>query len=241
MEPKILNRAEVARALEDLYPPLLRDAGIGGAVEVWVFIDVVGSVVESQVRSSSGHEALDRAALNVADIIEFSPALNGEVEVPVWISIPVAFNSTAPASEPETGQTVERGGDPVNPVRGEDESDFDQPLPSERNTAAPSDSPTFTPYTVQPDIKNRAEVAAALERNYPPLLRDAGIGGTAHVWFLIDKGGLVQRVIINESSGHGALDDAALKVASTIEFTPALNRDDPVPVWISLPITFTTR
>jgi len=34
---------------------------------------------------------------------------------------------------------------------------------------------------------------------------------------------------------------AALNVANVIEFTSALNRDKKVPVWISLPITFTTR
>jgi TonB family protein len=51
----------------------------------------------------------------------------------------------------------------------------------------------------------------------------------------------VVRSLVNESSGHKALDDAALKVAEIIEFTPALNRDKRVPVWISLPITFTTR
>jgi len=32
-----------------------------------------------------------------------------------------------------------------------------------------------------------------------------------------------------------------LMVADVIEFSPALNRDKRVPVWISLPITFTVR
>jgi protein TonB len=104
-----------------------------------------------------------------------------------------------------------------------------------------SAAPTFTPYTVRPDIKNRSELMRALEREYPPLLRDAGIGGTVQVWFFIDEEGRVQRTQVNESSGHKALDDAAITVANIIEFTPALNRDKRVPVWISLPITFTTR
>jgi outer membrane biosynthesis protein TonB len=34
-------------------------------------------------------------------------------------------------------------------------------------------------------------VQRALERNYPPLLRDAGIGGTPVVWFFIDENGRV--------------------------------------------------
>lgn len=115
------------------------------------------------------------------------------------------------------------------------------PPPTETTGTDISAAPTFTPFTVRPDIKNRAEVSRAMEREYPPLLRDAGIGGTVNVWFFINEEGEVQRVIVTESSGHKALDDAAVKVGEIIEFTPALNRDKRVPVWISLPITFTTR
>ena len=104
-----------------------------------------------------------------------------------------------------------------------------------------SAAPTFTPFTVRPDITNRVEVARAMEEGYPPLLRDAGIGGTVSVWFYLDETGKIQRLLVNEGSGHQELDDAALRVATSIRFTPAMNRDEPVPVWISLPITFTTR
>ena len=37
------------------------------------------------------------------------------------------------------------------------------------------------------------------------------------------------------------MDQAALRVAPVFEFTPALNGDKAVPVWVSLPITFTTK
>jgi len=107
-------------------------------------------------------------------------------------------------------------------------------------TAGP-DTPVFTPFTVRPDIRNRDELLRALEREYPPLLRDAGIGGTVHVWFYIDEEGRLLRTQVNTSSGHQALDQAALKVAGIIQFTPALNRDRRVAVWISLPITFQVR
>ena len=101
--------------------------------------------------------------------------------------------------------------------------------------------PIFTPYTVAPDITNRSEVQRVLEREYPPLLRDAGIGGTVKVWFFIDKGGRVQDTQIQESSGHAQLDQAALAVAGVVKFTPALNRDETVPVWVALPILFQVR
>ena len=81
----------------------------------------------------------------------------------------------------------------------------------------------------------------AMEREYPPLLRDAGIGGTVRVYFFIDEEGRVGDRRIDQSSGHQALDDAAMSVAETYQFSPALNRDKKVPVWVSFPITFQVR
>jgi protein TonB len=102
-------------------------------------------------------------------------------------------------------------------------------------------APVFTPYTVKPELKNRDAVGRALVRNYPPLLRDAGIGGTVLTWLLIDENGRVIKTQVKEGSGHDALDQAALKVADIMNFTPALNRDQKVKVWISLPIVFKTQ
>ncbi|HEY8483086.1 MAG TPA: energy transducer TonB, partial [Longimicrobiales bacterium] len=73
-----------------------------------------------------------------------------------------------------------------------------------------------------------------------PFLREAGIGGTVIVWFFIDETGTVRRTLIKESSGYEALDQAALKVADIMQFTPALNLDQKVKVWIQIPIVFRT-
>jgi len=99
-------------------------------------------------------------------------------------------------------------------------------------------APRFTPYTVRPEIRNMDEVSRALQRFYPPLLRDAGIGGTVVVWFRINEEGRVIRTQLHQTSGHDQLDQAALRVGELMEFTPAMNRDQRVAVWIQLPITF---
>ena len=83
-------------------------------------------------------------------------------------------------------------------------------------------------------------MARLLEREYPPLLRDAGIGGTAKVWFFIDEAGVVVKTQIHTSSGHAALDEAARSVGSQLLFSPALNRGEAVPVWVALDIVFET-
>lgn len=102
-------------------------------------------------------------------------------------------------------------------------------------------APTFTPFTVAPRLRNQDEVARALERNYPPLLRDAGIGGSVNMWFFIDEDGKVLNTQVNQSSGYPALDEAATKVATIMQFTPAYNRDKKVQVWVSIPIVFNTK
>ncbi len=114
------------------------------------------------------------------------------------------------------------------------------PPPDEIDTNF-EDTPRWTDVDVYPFIKNRDELQRALEREYPPFYRDAGIGGTTKVWFFIDVTGKVVKTQIHTSSGYKALDDAALKISHLYEFSPAMNRDRPVPVWVSLDITFRTR
>jgi protein TonB len=104
-----------------------------------------------------------------------------------------------------------------------------------------SAAPTFTPMTVRPELKNQGDVQRALIRTYPPLLRDAGIGGTAVVWFFIDEKGQVVKTTLSKSSGYPALDEAAMQVASVMRFSPAKNRDKIVQVWVEIPILFTAK
>ena len=89
--PRPFNISEVQAALESEYPRELRDAGIGGTANVWVFIDTEGVVQSRQIRESSGYPELDQAALNVAKVIRFTPAKNMGRTVPVWIVLPISF------------------------------------------------------------------------------------------------------------------------------------------------------
>ena len=101
--------------------------------------------------------------------------------------------------------------------------------------------PVFTPMTVRPEIKNLNEIMASVEQNHPPLLKELGIGGRVVVLFYIGDTGTTLHVRIGESSGNDRLDAAALQVAKVYEFTPALNGEQPVNVWIQLPVTFQVK
>jgi protein TonB len=115
------------------------------------------------------------------------------------------------------------------------------PPPTDDGATDISAAPVFTPMTVRPEMRNRAEVTAALMREYPPILRDAGIEGRVVVWFFISEEGVVGDRRVSQSSGQAQFDEAALRVADIIQFTPALNRDQRVAVWIEVPITFQVR
>ncbi len=248
VKPDYINTNEVREALAREYPPLLRDAGIGGTTIVWFFIDEEGVVRNQEVFRSSGHEALDQAALRVAPVFRFTPALNRDQAVPVWVQLPITFTTgaggegaAATAAELSEEELAERRATREEALRRAAEVNRSRSAESGVAEAEISAAPVFTPYTTKPEYTNAAEIRRALEREYPPLLRDAGIGGTTVVWFFIDEKGVVRNQMIQASSGSEPLDEAALRVAPVFEFTPAENRGEPVPAWVQLPITFTTN
>jgi periplasmic protein TonB len=105
-----------------------------------------------------------------------------------------------------------------------------------------SDQPVFTPMEVRPSLRNSSVYQRALEQRYPPMLKDAGIGGTVTLWVFIDESGAVQQTRIYESSGYPQLDQVAESLMREVaQFNPAMNRDQRVPVWVQLGVTFTTR
>lgn len=101
--------------------------------------------------------------------------------------------------------------------------------------------PTFIPFAVPPSIINRDEVLRAMQREYPPDLRELGIGGRVVVYFFVDERGYVTESRLSASSGQHELDAAALRVARVYRFRPAQNDDGPVAVWVQFPVTFSVR
>lgn len=94
-------------------------------------------------------------------------------------------------------------------------------------------------FAVAPSVANRMDVARALEGEYPQDLRDSKCGGSVQVWFDLAADGSVRDIRVQTSSGIAALDEAALRVARIIEFTPAEDENGTaIPAQASFPITF---
>ena len=106
------------------------------------------------------------------------------------------------------------------------------------STGGVEDGPTVTLYSVPPVLLNRNEVAERVTRLYPRALKKLGVGGRVMIWILIDAEGRVARSVLRQTSGRDTFDQAALKVAEIMRFEPALYSDEPVAVWLTVPIRF---
>jgi protein TonB len=176
-----------------------------------------------------------------AEDVSFSAEELEAIELPPEIEIPPPPEAISRPATPVIATATVDEDITIAPTTFEDNPVEDLPPPPTETSVDIASAPTFTPMTVRPEIRNRSAVIQAMERGYPPILRDAGIGGQVLVWFFINEQGRVIDNRVANSSGNAQLDEAALRVASIYEFTPALNRDQVVSVWVQIPITFQVR
>jgi periplasmic protein TonB len=182
-------------------------------------------------------------AITAADYAGRSEELT-TIELPPEIEIPPPPEQIARPATPVVSAMDVPDDITIAPTTFESNPVENLPPPPTASASGEKDiaaAPTFTPMTVRPELQNHSEVQRALVRTYPPLLRDAGIGGRPIVWFFIDENGRVLRTLLSETSGYDALDNAALAVAEMMRFSPALNRDKRVQVWVEIPVVFTAR
>jgi TonB family protein len=90
-----------------------------------------------------------------------------------------------------------------------------------------------------PELLNRAELARTVGRHYPPLLRDAGVTGSAALRLAVGTdGAIVPGTARVDESTHPLFADAAMAVAGEMRFRPATLNGAPVKVWAVVPVVF---
>lgn len=73
---------------------------------------------------------------------------------------------------------------------------------------------------------------------YPARAWREGVGGQTRLRIHITESGQVDSAYVLESSGHAALDSAALSGARALRYRPARQGDEPVAVWAVLPVKY---
>ncbi|MDT8436712.1 MAG: energy transducer TonB [Gemmatimonadota bacterium] len=80
------------------YPPAAWREGASGTTVLRILISTAGTVDSVQVLSSSGHRALDSAAVVNARRLRLRPAAHGGEAIPVWGRLPVIYPLPGEAS-----------------------------------------------------------------------------------------------------------------------------------------------
>jgi TonB family protein len=74
--------------------------------------------------------------------------------------------------------------------------------------------------------------------HYPEELWDAGVEGETVLRLFVNPAGEVDTVQVEQGSGYEAFDSAASRGARELRFEPARRGEDPVSVWVLLPVQF---
>jgi protein TonB len=197
----------------------------------WMTMGVVAAVV--------AHFALFALfpTLN-ADDIDFTGDEVEIVDLPPEVKIPPPPEQIARPATPRVAAAALD--EDITIARTDFESNPIENLPPPPAGARPSDVPSYIPRDVEPRLKNTRSITRILEQRYPSMLREAGISGTVILYVFVDEAGMPEKTQVQKGSGYAQFDAAAAQVAERMEFSPAMNRDKPVGVWILQQIDFNT-
>ena len=88
-------------------------------------------------------------------------------------------------------------------------------------------------------VEKKPEPIKEVTPPYPPVAQKASIEGKVFVLVLVGKNGQVEQV--GAIKGPEVFHEAVRKAAQQWEFSPAIQNDKPVKVWVSLPFNFTLK
>ena len=81
-------------------------------------------------------------------------------------------------------------------------------------------------------------MAAVMEKmQYPETARKEGVEGRVFVQFVVSEEGSVENVVVTRGIGAGC-DEEAMRIVSSLKFTPGMQDGKAVKVRLSLPVTF---
>lgn len=106
-----------------------------------------------------------------------------------------------------------------------------------------TDGSTSAPAEPAPDVIVPPKLRKQVEPNYPPRAQEQNIAASVLLELDIDIGGKVQRSVVLEASSTPEMgfEQAALDAAKQLEFEPALEGGEPIPVTITFRFRFVPK
>ncbi len=150
-------------------------------------------------------------------------AANAGVKPSVGIPVPVPDAEVSPEQTIATQQEMSAQTAPIDQgPTGEKE------IKIEEDEAPPAD---YVPYEKAP------EAVKQIQPKYPDLATRAGLEGTVWVKIWVDKEGKPKKAVVQKSDAE-IFNQPATEAAMQWIFTPAMMKNGPVSVWVSIPFRF---
>ncbi len=180
----------------------------------------------------------------------WSPAPRPKPAVVVigMLSTPVAAPAAPSPSAPATASPPSRTAPPPMPVAATPSqnalSEAEAPQPEAESTPPSTPAPaTANPVAEAPAVLEPPRFGLAYLNNpaptYPAIARRLRQTGLTQLRVQVNPEGRAQAWEIRDSSGHPALDRAALEAVAQWRFVPARQGDTTVTAWVVVPINWT--
>ena len=151
-------------------------------------------------------------------------AANAGVKPSVGIPVPVPDAEVSPEATIATQAEMSQQTAPIDQGPGGGEKE----IKIEEDEAPPAD---YVPYEKAP------EAVKQVQPKYPDLATRAGLEGTVWVKIWVDKEGKPKKAVVQKSDAE-IFNQPATEAAMQWIFTPAMMKNGPVSVWVSIPFRF---
>ncbi|MFA3783332.1 TonB family protein [Melioribacteraceae bacterium 4301-Me] len=170
---------------------------------------------------------------SIANEVPPQIAVSGPVAKPtVGVPVPVP-DEKAPAEQ--TIATQEEMSQMSSPTIGNGTGNvttqITQDIKIEKDEDKEPDINAFVPYEKGP------EIVVAAKPVYPEIAQRAGISGKVYVKVLVDKEGKPKKAVVIKTDAE-IFNQAAIDAAMKSVFTPALQNQHPITVWVVIPFKF---
>jgi len=196
-------------------------AWIEGTVRVEFTVGVDGKAKEIEIVESV-HELLDTEVRRVIQEMDFVPAQQDRTPVRAQMNLPIRFElqkepKMADRATADTAKT--------------DSAD---------HAADAAESKVKEKLSEQPPELIGGLASLQREVQYPKKAKRMGVQGRVIVKFVVQKDGTPTDIRVTRSV-HRLLDAEAVRATRTLRFVPAKRGGKPVPVDMTMPVTFRTR
>lgn len=170
---------------------------------------------------------------SIANEVPPQIAVSGPVAKPtVGVPVPVP-DEEAPVEQTIATQTEmsQMAAPSIGDNIGNVTTQITQDIKIEEEKEEEPDINTFVPYEKAP------EIIVASKPIYPEIARRAGITGKVYVKILVDKDGKPKKAVIIKSDSE-MFNQPAIDAAMKSVFSPALQNNRPIMVWVVIPFKF---